>query len=353
MNPIRIHPSAMRRRATLLLAATWLGLHAPLWAQRLDPATLARPTDPALIAAAKAEGKLLFYGTPATTALAADAAAFEKAYGIKVAFQQITTGPIVARIDQEIKAGRMNPDVVLSADLASMSRWVGDKQFARLPDLPYPGRTDYLAQVQVVYQGLLFNTNLVPKAEVPKTWNDVLQPRFAGKIVLGHPRIGPGFASLYYGLLHDPKYGEAFFTKLAAQRPRMVQSVGLISQAIGAGEATIGFTGLPFDAVNLKAQSPNALIDYTYLDVVTSAPTFMGINARASNPHAARLFAAWMMSPSGQATHNGEGRASSVLGNLPGTLTAPEISSVRVDVTTEKVAGEYRALIDMFDRLFN
>ena len=59
MYPIRIHPSAMRRRAALLLAAAWLGLHAPLWAQRLDPATLARPTDPALIAAAKAEGKLL------------------------------------------------------------------------------------------------------------------------------------------------------------------------------------------------------------------------------------------------------------------------------------------------------
>ena len=72
--------------------------------------------------------------------------------------------------------------------------------------------------------------------------------------------------------------------------------------------------------------------------------------ARPTDP---ALIAAWMMSPSGQATHNGEGRASSVLGNLPGTLTAPEISSVRVDVTTEKVAGEYRALIDMFDRLFN
>jgi hypothetical protein len=58
------------------------------------------------------------------------------------------------------------------------------------------------------------------------------------------------------------------------------------------------------------------------------------------------------MSVEGQTVHNGEGRASSLLGNLPGTLDAPDLKRVRTDLTTESVIPEYKDLINTFDRIF-
>lgn len=315
-------------------------------------AALQRPNDPKLIAAAKAEGALTVYGTSSVVALKSDAGAFQKDYGIAVNFTQITSGPLTARIDQEIRSGRINADIVMTADRHSLYRWIADNQFAKLPEARFPGKTDYLAQIQAVYQGLFFNSASVGKDGAPKQWADLLNPRFAGKIVLGSPRISPAYSELYYALLHDPKYGNAFFEKLAAHKPRVVQNNALVAQLVASGEASVGFTGLPYDAINLKRANPNAAIEFAYLDVITLAPTFLGINAKAQRPNAARLFAAWMMSPAGQVAHNGEGRASSVLGNLPGTLAAPDQKRVRQDVTAEKVSAEYQGLIALFDRLY-
>jgi iron(III) transport system substrate-binding protein len=313
--------------------------------------SLVQPNDQQLIAAAKADGALTTYGTSSILAIKSDADGFQKAYGIPVTYTQITSAPLTARVEQEIKAGAIAVDVITTADRAALDRWVAAGQFAKLPAFDYPGRTDYLAQVQGVYQALFYNTAAVNGSAVPKAWSDVLDPRFAGKIVLGSPRIAPGFSQLYYALLKNPSYGEAFFEKLAAQKPRVVQTPVLVAQSVASGEAALGFTGLPYEAANITNANPSAPIAYTYLDIVTVAPTFIAINAKAQHPNAAKLFALWMMSPAGQVAHNGNGRASSVLGNLPGTLTAPDMT--KIDSTTaEMVVADYQRLTSLFDRLF-
>jgi iron(III) transport system substrate-binding protein len=241
--------------------------------------------------------------------------------------------------------------VVTTADRTALDRWVAAGQFAKLPAASYPGQTDYLAQIQAVYHAIFYNTSMVSGAAIPKAWNDVLDPRFTGKIVLGTPRIAPGYSQLYYALLKHPKYGEAFFEKLARQKPRVVQTPVLVAQSVASGEAAIGFNGLPYEAVNITGANPGAPIAYTYLDVVTSASTYVAINAKAQHPNAARLFASWMMSPEGQVAHNGNGRASTVLGNLPGTLTAPDKAAID-PTTAEMVVADYQTLTSLFDRLF-
>ncbi len=308
--------------------------------------------DAKLLAAAKAEGRLNLYGTSSVVALKSDADNFEKAYGIRVNVTQVTSGPMTARVDQEIRAGRINADVVLTADRYSLFRWVAAQELTPLPAAKYPERTDHLAIIQVVYQAVFYNAKAVAKEDIPKTWNDLLNPKFAGKIVLGSPRISPAYSQLYYALWKDPKYGPAFFEKLAALKPRVVAGNPLVAQLVASGEAVVGFTALPYDGINIKTANPTAPIEYAYLDVVTAASTFMGMNAKAQNPNAAKLFALWMMSPAGQVAHNGSGRASSMLGSLPGTLVAPDAKRVRFDVTAEKVSAEYQTLIAMFDRLF-
>ncbi|MFI5011610.1 MAG: ABC transporter substrate-binding protein [Hyphomicrobiales bacterium] len=314
-------------------------------------AVLSRPTDQALISAAKAEGAITTYGASSIVAIKSDADDFQKAYGIPVTYTQITSAPLTARVDQEIKAGAIAVDVITTADRAALERWVAGGQIGKLPMLNFPQQTEYLAQIQAVYQALFYNTSLVSGSNIPKAWSEVLDPRFTGKIVLGTPRIAPGYSELYYALLKHPKYGTAFFEQLAKQNPRVVQSPVLVAQSVASGEASLGFTGLPYEAVNITNANPSAPIAYTYLDVVTGAYTYVAINAKAQHPNAAKLFAAWMLSPEGQVAHNGEGRASSLLGDLPGTLKAPDPS--RIDPTTaEMVVADYATLTSLFDRLF-
>ncbi len=339
----------MTIRVMRVLACTLLAMLLPALALAQAGGPLA---DQKLIAAAKAEGKLNMYGSSSVEALRSDADKFEKAYGIKVAVTQATSGPLTARVDQEIRGGRIQADVIIAADRHGLYRWIADGQIAKLPDMKFPERTDHLAQIQAVYHALFYTTGMVAPADVPKTWNDLLNPKFAGKIVLGSPRISPAYSALYYALWKDPQYGLPYFEKLAKQKPQLVQGAPMVAQLVAAGEAAVGFTALPYFVGNIKAASPSAKIDYAYLDVITTATSYVAVNAKAQNPNAAKLFAAWMMSPAGQEAHNGESRASSVLPNIPGSLRAPANKPVRLDVTAEKVSVEYQELIALFDRLF-
>jgi iron(III) transport system substrate-binding protein len=342
-----------RRTLVRCLALTGMIVAAGVWssaqAQAKPPQ---RPTDAKLIAAGKADATLTVYTASSATALKADAEAFEKAYGIKVSYTQMTSGPMAARVDQEIKAGRINADLIVSADTTTLYRWVAGGYIGKLPDVPFPDRTEFIAPIQTIYQSLFYNTAGVAKADIPKTWNDLLKPKFTGKIVIGSPRIGTAYATQYYALLKDPNYGEAFFQKLALQKPRIVATPALVAQLTASGEALVAFNGIPYDAANIVTANPGAPIAYTYLDPITTARTYVAINAKAQKPNAAKLFAAWLMSVEGQTVHNGENRASSLLGNLPGTLAAPDPARVRADYTVNKTTIEYQNIINMFDRTF-
>ena len=143
----------MQTRRHFITAATTAALLAALVAPAgtalAADAKLAQPTDAKLIAAAKAEGKLTFYGSSSVAALKSDAEAFQAAYGIQTTYQQIVSGPLTARVDQEIRGGRILADVIITADRYAFYRWIADGQIAPLPaDIKFPDRTDHIAQVQ-------------------------------------------------------------------------------------------------------------------------------------------------------------------------------------------------------------
>lgn len=348
-----MNPDSIQRRRLmqgLAIAGTAVATGAgQVFAQGKTPQ---RPSDAKMIAAAKADGALAVYTGSSAASLQADAAAFEKAYGIKVNFTQMTSGPLGARVDQEIKAGRIIADVIISADATTLYRWVAGGYLGKLPDGPFPDRTDALAPIQTIYQSVFYNTQGVPKDQVPKSWNDLLHARYAGRVVIGSPRIGTAYATQYLALMKEPGLGEAFFQKLAAHKPRIVATPALVAQLVASGEALVAFNGIPYDAANIVTANPGAPIAYTYLDPVTTARTYVGINARAAKMNAARLFAAWLMSVEGQTVHNGSNRASSLLGNLPGTLAAPDLKRVRAEYTVNKVTMEYQNIINFFDKTF-
>jgi iron(III) transport system substrate-binding protein len=258
---------------------------------------------------------------------------------------------VTTRIDAELGGGNVAADVIFSPDEIALLKWTAAGALAKLPDGELKKTTDYYAPMQVIGQGVVYNTTLVPAANLPKTWSDVLDPKWKGQILLGSPRMSTAYSQMYVALLGDPKYGPAFFEKLATQEPRIINTLAPMVQSIAAGEAALAFIGFPQDVVNLKQTAPTAPIDFAYLDVTTNAVTNVAIMAQAKHPNAAKLFAQWIMSTEGQTVHNGNGRASSQLGALPGTLPPPPVAALR-PITSVDSAKQAPALIALFDSLF-
>lgn len=307
----------------------------------------------ALIDAAKAEGRVVLYGSPSEAALASDAAAFEAEYGIPVEFIRLVAGPLTQRVETEAQAGAVAADVVMSSDVVALNRWAEDGTLIPLPDIEYPDRTDHFAPVQIIGQGIIYNSDEVPADQLPQTWGDLLDPKWNGRIALSSPRIGPGIVTLYYGILQDEQYGRAFFEQLAAVEPRVLETDVLVSQSVASGEAAIGFTAFEYLATNIKRDSPDAPIAFTYLDIAPILQTHISMLAGAPHPNAGELFTRWMMTEAGQVAHNGNSRASSPLGDLPGgTLPLAPSDKSRVYAGAD-VAGEHEAIINLFDELFN
>jgi iron(III) transport system substrate-binding protein len=305
----------------------------------------------ALVTAAKCEGSVLVYGSPNDAALKADVTAFTKKYGIKANYLRLNAGPLTTRVEQEVKGGKVEADVVITADEASMKTWSTDGTLSKLPTPSRLRFTDASGTIQQLGQGLYYNSKKVSQADVPKTWGDLLNPRWKGQLVMGSPRVSPSYAELYLGILKDPKYGQAWFQKLAAQKPRIVDTDPQVSQSVNTGETELGMVGLPQNVTSIKATDPSAALAFTTLDVITVSRSDVGVLAKAPHPNAGRLFAEWLMTKEGQTVHNGDQRSASPLGPTDGALAMPPANQLS-PLTSVDVSSQINDLIDMFDRLY-
>lgn len=306
----------------------------------------------ALIAAAQEEGSLTLYGAPSQEALQADATAFQEQYGVSVEIVQIVAGPLTVRADQEFQSGQAMADVLMTTDTVAMDRWYEEGYLTDLPDVDYPPASEpNYAPIQSIGQGILYNSDEVSEADLPQTWGDLLGSEWSGRIVVGSPRIGPGYIGVYHALLQDEQYGEAYFEELSGQEPRVLESPALLAQSIVSGDAAIGFTAFEYLASNIKRDSPDAPVEFQYLDIAPIVQTNVALVADGPNPAAAELFVRWMMSEDGQPVHNGEFRATSPLGEYETTLTSvPEDKAVQYP--PEEVVAQHDAIIALFDRLY-
>jgi iron(III) transport system substrate-binding protein len=305
-----------------------------------------------LIAAAQQEGSLVLYGSSPDPQLKAIADGFKSRYGITVNYTRFPSGPMNDRVNTELRAGQLRADVLIHADPIMLETWSNQNVFAKLPSVKsYPINNPFHTAIKIDTQGVMYNTDQVKDGDI-KTWNDLLKPQFKGRIGLVGPRVGFGIAIGYYALMNDPKYGQAWYNKLAAQKPVLTSlTPDGISSHIAAGEYSISFIALESTVPNLKANSPSAPVAFKYLDISGVVPTEIALTVKPTRPNAAELFVRWVMSREGQIAYNGNNRSSSPLGELPGTATPPAKSVQRVE-DPAAVNKAWPGLQTMFDQLY-
>lgn len=144
-------------------------------------------------------------------------------------------------------------------------------------------------------QGITYNTNLVAPDQVPKTWDDLLDPKWSGQVVVD-PRGRPwDKLSLLWG--HDKTID--YVNKLKANNPVIIEGGTAGMVAVGSGEAAITTGGLTIETE--EQQHDNAPVAFAYLDAITSEDATLNVMADAKHPNAAYCYAAWLTSPDGQA----------------------------------------------------
>jgi iron(III) transport system substrate-binding protein len=266
----------------------------------------AQKITPALIEAAKKEGKVSWYTSVDLPVAEKVAKAFEAAYpGISMKVERSGAERIFQRIGQEYQSKIHVCDVVNSSDAAHLIIWKRGAMLA--PFLPEDVAQHYpkehwdpdgmYASWRLTLSPIAYNTNLVKAEEAPKGFNDLLDPKWIGKIVKAHPGYSGTIMTATQQLARDLGWG--YFEKLAKQKIMQVQSAADPPKKLALGERAIMADGGEYVVTGLKARGEP--IEEIY--AVEGTPLITGpsaVMARAANPNAARLFYAWSMTAEAQ-----------------------------------------------------
>ncbi|MBL6650666.1 MAG: extracellular solute-binding protein [Reyranella sp.] len=266
----------------------------------------AQSITPALVEAAKKEGKLSWYTSVDLPVAEKIAKAFEAAYpGVSMKVERSGAEHIFQRIGQEAQSKVSNCDVVNSSDAAHLIIWKRAQMLASyLPEevaKHFPKEhfdpDGMYASWRVTLSPIAYNTSLVKAEEAPKGFNDLLDARWSGKIVKAHPGYSGTIMTATQQLSRE--LGWRFLEKLAKQKVMQVQSAADPPKKVTAGERAVMADGTEY-MVNLL-QSRGEPIAEVY--AVEGTPLITGpsaVMASAPNPNAARLFYAWSMTAEAQ-----------------------------------------------------
>jgi iron(III) transport system substrate-binding protein len=143
--------------------------------------------------------------------------------------------------------------------------------------------------------GILINTDLVKANDVPKSWDDLLDPKWQGKISMPDPSRHASTATFLWNLqkIKGDKWLD-FVRALAKQRPLLVESYSSVPSAIVRGEASLGISYIQY-VPQTKGPIGFAPVDQAFAD-----PSDSAISAKAANPNAARFLVEYLCSPEGQ-----------------------------------------------------
>jgi iron(III) transport system substrate-binding protein len=269
-------------------------------------AVAAEPITPTLVEAAKKEGKLAFY-TAMDLAFAQQLGkAFEEKFrGISVRVERSGAERIFTRIGQEYGANIHAVDVVNTADLAHCLTWKRNGWLA--PYMPeevtkhfepkYYDPDGLHITTRILISPLAYNTNLVKKEDAPKSFKDLLDPKWVGKLVKAHPAYSGTIMNATFQTARD--LGWEYFEKLAKQRVLQVQSATDTPKKIALGERAVMVDGAGYLVIRYKEEGQPVEIVYPEEGTpVAAAPS--AVFKAAPNPNAARLFQNWMHSREAQ-----------------------------------------------------
>jgi iron(III) transport system substrate-binding protein len=286
--------------------------------------------DARLVERAKQEGTVVLYTSLAPTESKPLAEAFEKKSGNKVELWRALSDKVVQRVVTEAQGRRHSVDVVETngpeMEMLAREKLLAEIHSPYIADLPPaaipPHRTWYPDRMNFFVVG--YNTQKVQRSEIPATYEGFADPKWRGRIGL-EATDAEWMATLIKTWGNEK--GMDYFRKLSAMKPDVRKGHVLLAELVAAGEVPVGLTMYNSNIVSLKRKG--APIDFVPVQPVAARPQGIGVARNAPHPHAAVLFADFVLSPEGQRLFESMGRVpastkvKSELNNFPFTLIEP------------------------------
>jgi len=279
-------------RAALCCAAAASASFA--WAQ-LDTAAVARlqgeARTKALVEGARREGEVMVYHSTQTEDLKPVFDAFTKKYGVKVRDWRSSSENVVQRIVNETRAGKREVDFIEN-NAPEMEALTREKMLLRV-DSPYfpdlrpgtlPAHHEYATStIDVFVQA--YNTQKVKKEELPKSFDDLADPRWKGRLGI-EAEDQAWFGTLLHGL--GEQKGLKLFNDVVAKNGISVRKGHtLLAQLVATGEIPFALTVYNYKPPQIKAKGGD--IDWIVLQPAVAQLHSVAVHARASHPFAAML----------------------------------------------------------------
>jgi iron(III) transport system substrate-binding protein len=291
-------PSLSRR--DLLKRSSALALGALFASAARAEAPPAVAITPALIEAARQEAKVILYSSMDLPVGEKLGKAFEAQYpGIAVQIERSGSERLFQRVAQEFSSNIHAADLINSSDASHFIPWKKSgwlapfvsEDIVRYFPPEYRDPDGMFATTRIWLSSIAYNTNLVKPEDAPKSFADLLDPKWAGKMVKGHPAYSGTIMTATFQMVRE--LGWEYFEKLAKQRVMQVQSSTDPPKKLSLGERAVMADGNEYGVVLLKeAGQPVEPVYPTEGTPTISGPT--GIFAAAPHPNAARLFQAWL-----------------------------------------------------------
>jgi iron(III) transport system substrate-binding protein len=308
---------------------------------------------PQLIEAARKEGKVVFYTSIDLPVAERISKAFEARYpGIAVRVERTGAERVFQRIGQEYASGIHAVDVVNSSDAAHFIVWKRDgllesyvpEDVAKYYPDEHKDPDGAFASFRVWVCVIGYNTNMVKAEDAPKSYADLLDPKWTSKIVKAHPGYSGTIMTATYQMARD--LGWEFFEKLAKQKVMQVQSSADPPKKLALGERAVMADGNEYNMfVEKEKGNPVEIVYATEGSPLIVGPT--GMFKNAPNPNAARLFCSFCFSPEAQQLIIDVGGLRSMhpgVKEKPGRKPFSEVKKMKDDpAAVEKLSGEIKA----------
>ncbi|WBB75630.1 extracellular solute-binding protein [Micromonospora sp. WMMD1128] len=289
-----------------------------------------------LESAAKEEGTVTLYSSVEEDATATFAKSFTDRYDVEVQVVRLTSAQLAQRFAAEAQAGAPAADALLisrtgfTAD-AIESGWLVPLADAGLPDFPgnlderfvLPDEGTAISIIQPA--GIAYNTDLVPAGEAPKTWADLLDPKWKGRIAIPDPASSASYIGEW--LVVAEASGPDFLQRFAAQDLKKYASGVPAAAAVAAGEAAFCVMGLASHIVDPKAKG--APIEFVAPPLTSGAEVVPGVAANSRHPNAARLLIQYALSAEG----------SKVLADAAGAVSPYDTTNLPTEYVSPDLAG--------------
>jgi len=254
----------------------------------------AQETTPAMLAAAKKEGKVTWYTSVDVKVAEAVAKVFRAEYpDIEIEVERSGSERVFQRINQEYQSAIHNVDVVNSSDASHFLFWKQQKWLAphTPPDVKrfpaqYKDPEGYYAPWRATLSVMGYNTKLVDPKDAPASYADLLDPKWKGKLIKSHPGYSGTALTGTYAIVKT--LGWDYFEKLSKQNVLQVQSTTATPKGIASGERAVMVDGNEYNMfIEIDAKSPVAIIYPKEGTPFVTSPT--AIFADAPHPNAARV----------------------------------------------------------------